>query len=238
MTIMTIMNMITMVASAERVPVNPWPSLPCARAILAPLRDTADCSPADVAPVTYPDLADRSPANFVTSMEECGAHVAVLSDYVGDNDVYHYDSRNSDCSGYWSCADPDDYDDYHGCYFSHRDFDDSDGCSIYGDCDGDITADVSSLDGYPGHDLIQMDVIRPQTDSDESSAALETSVVGAVDTGAGWGDCKRFHSWYRMSGDYYMDVGGGADVCGQSSFGVGRFVSIGGPRRSVGVRHS
>ena len=30
----------------------------------APIRDTADFSPADVAPVTYPDLADRSLANF------------------------------------------------------------------------------------------------------------------------------------------------------------------------------
>ena len=33
-------------------------------------------------------------------------------------------------------------------------------------------------------DVIRMDVIRSQTDSDESSAALETSVVGAVGTGA------------------------------------------------------
>ena len=35
-----------------------------AKCTLAPLRDTADCSPADVSPVTYPDLADRSLANF------------------------------------------------------------------------------------------------------------------------------------------------------------------------------
>ena len=71
--------------------------------------------------------------------------------------------------------------DYHGCHCSHRDFDDSDGCGAYGDCDGDVTADVSSLEEYPGHN-----VIRPQTDSDESSAALETGVMGAFGTGAPW----------------------------------------------------
>ena len=56
------------VSSAERVPVNPRPSLPCAREIptadchLARLRDTANFSPADIAPVTCSDLADPSPA--------------------------------------------------------------------------------------------------------------------------------------------------------------------------------
>ena len=34
----------------------------------------------------------------------------------------------------------------HGFHCSHRDFDYSDGCSDYGDCDGDVTADVSSLE--------------------------------------------------------------------------------------------
>ena len=37
-----------------------------------------------------------------------------------------------------------------------------------------------------------------------------------------------------MSGGYSRDVGGGADVCGQSLFGVGRFVSVGGPTCFVG----
>ena len=73
------------VLSAERVPADLRPSLPCARAIPAadyppvPLRVTANCSPADVAPVMYPDLADRSPANCVTSMEEYKVCEAVLS---------------------------------------------------------------------------------------------------------------------------------------------------------------
>ena len=109
--------------------------------------------------MTYPDLADRSSAGFVTSMEECGAHGAVLNDCVGDNDCYHY----SDCTGYCDCDDPDDYDDYHGRHCSHRDFDDSDGCCDYGECEGDVTADMSSLEGYPGHDVIRSDVIRHQT---------------------------------------------------------------------------
>ena len=60
--------------------------------------DTADCSPADVAPVTCPDLADRSLANFddydnygdydddviagVTSMEEYQERDVMLSDVI------------------------------------------------------------------------------------------------------------------------------------------------------------
>ena len=42
----------------------PCRTIPATECPPAPLRDTADCSPADVAPVTYQDLADRSPANF------------------------------------------------------------------------------------------------------------------------------------------------------------------------------
>ena len=111
------------VSSAEHVPADPRPSLPCdcanpaADYPLALLRDTADCSPADVAPVTYLDLADRSPANFVTSMEEYKACEAVLSDCVGDNDVYYHHSRYYDCTGYYDFDDPGDYDDYHGFFF-------------------------------------------------------------------------------------------------------------------------
>ena len=63
------------VRSAERVPADLRPSLPCAIPATdcppAPLQDTADCSAA---------------------MEACGT---VPSDCVGDNDVYHYDSRHS-----------------------------------------------------------------------------------------------------------------------------------------------
>ena len=33
-----------------------------------PLRDTADCSPAHIAPLTYPDLADHSAANSAPTM--------------------------------------------------------------------------------------------------------------------------------------------------------------------------
>ena len=39
------------------IPVADYPDYPP-----APLWDTADCSPADVAPVTCPDPANRSPA--------------------------------------------------------------------------------------------------------------------------------------------------------------------------------
>ena len=58
------------VAAAHGDPANPRPSLPCACIIPAAecppalLRDTADCSPADVAPMTYLDLANLSPADF------------------------------------------------------------------------------------------------------------------------------------------------------------------------------
>ena len=61
-------------SSTKRDPADPRPSLLCTRAIPAadyppaPLRDTADCSPADVAPVTYLDLADRSQANFAPTI--------------------------------------------------------------------------------------------------------------------------------------------------------------------------
>ena len=154
-----------------------------------------------------------------------------------DYDDYHYDSHYDDCPGYYDYDDPDDYQDYHG---SHRDYDDNDGCGDYGDYDGDVTADVSSLEEYPRHDVIRSDVILPQTDSD----VLEISVVGAVGMGAhwsqtgGWGDWTGFHRWCRVSGDYSRDVDGGADVSGQPSFGVGRFVSVGGPARTVGVWRS
>ena len=52
---------------------TPCPSLPCARTIPAtechpaPLRDTADRSPADIALVTFSDLAEPSPADFAPS---------------------------------------------------------------------------------------------------------------------------------------------------------------------------
>ena len=87
------------------VPVDPRPSLLCAREIpaadcqSAPLLHAADCSPADVAPVAYPDLADHTLAHFVTSMEEYKAREAVLSDCVGDGDDYHYGSHYDDCTG-------------------------------------------------------------------------------------------------------------------------------------------
>ena len=162
-----------------------------------------------------------------------GTWLAVLSDCVGDNAVYHYDSCYGDCTGYGHCDDPDDYDDYHGSHCSLRDFDDFDGCSDNSDCEGDVTADVSSFDGYLGHDVIRIDVIRPQTDSSAALwVLLEREPPGlrlGGGGGGGWGDCRRFHSWYRVSGDYYRDVGGGADVCGRPSFDVGRFVSVGAP---------
>ena len=116
----------------------------------------------------------------VTSMEECVECEMVLSDCVCDYDDYHYDSHYDDCPGYYDYDAPDDYHDYDG---SYRDYD---GCGDNGDYDGDVTADVSSLKKYKGHDIIHSDVILPQTDSDESSAVLEISVVGAVGTGAPW----------------------------------------------------
>ena len=58
------------IAAARGDPTDPRPSLQCARTIPAaesspaPLQDTSDCSLADVASVTYPYLADPSPADF------------------------------------------------------------------------------------------------------------------------------------------------------------------------------
>ena len=68
--------------------------------------------------MTYPDLPNRSLANFVTSMEEYKAHKAVLSDCVSDNDDYHYacyDSHYDDCTctGYYDYDDSADYHGYH-----------------------------------------------------------------------------------------------------------------------------
>ena len=79
----------------------PCRAIPATNYPPAPLWDTADCSPADVAPVTCPDLADRSLANFddydnyddygdydgdviasVTSMEEYQERDVILSDVV------------------------------------------------------------------------------------------------------------------------------------------------------------
>ena len=51
-------------------PVDPRPSLPCTHIVPAagcppaPLRDTTDCSLADVAPAMYSELADPSLADF------------------------------------------------------------------------------------------------------------------------------------------------------------------------------
>ena len=51
--------------------------------------------------MTHPDLADRSPANFVTSMEEYKERDVVLSGYDDDYDGYDdYHKYN-------------EYDDYH-----------------------------------------------------------------------------------------------------------------------------
>ena len=61
---------IHVIAAACGDPADPRPSLLCARTIPATecspalLRDTADCSMANVAPVTYPYIADPSPADF------------------------------------------------------------------------------------------------------------------------------------------------------------------------------
>ena len=144
------------------------------------MADPAEVVTASVAPSAADD-GDITAG--VTSMEECVIHEMVLNDCFHDHDDYHYDSHYDDCPGYYDYDDPDDYHDYHG---SHRDYDDYDGCGDYGDYDGDVTADVSSVEEYTGHDVIRSDVILPQTDSNESSAVLETSVVGAVGTGAPW----------------------------------------------------
>ena len=89
---------------------------------------------------------------------------------------------------------------------------------------------MSSLEEYPGHDVIQSDVILPQTDSDESSAALETSGGGGAE---------------GTEKDCIVDTGcqetilgvsvGGADGCGRPSFGVSWYISVGCPTRSVGA---
>ena len=49
--------------------------------------------------------------------------------------------------------------------------------------DGDVTAGVTSMEEYKERDVVLSDVVLPQTDPDESSAKLETIVVGIVGTG-------------------------------------------------------
>ena len=75
----------------------------------------------------------------------------------------------------------------------------TDDCDDYGDYDGDVTADVSSMEEHTGHDVIRSDVILPQTDSDESSAVLETGVVGAVGTGSPWSQTGGLRELKRIS---------------------------------------
>ena len=137
----------------------------------------------------------------VTSMEECVECEMVLSDCVCDYDDYHYDSHYDDCPGYYDYDAPDDYDG------SYRDYDDYDGCGDNGDYDGDVTADVSSLKKYKGHDIIRSDVILPQTDSDESSAVLEISVLGAVGTGAVWSQTGGGGGAEGTKKDFIVDTG-------------------------------
>ena len=74
----------------------------------------------------YSDLADRIPVHFVTAMEEYKARGAVLSDYIGDGDDYHYGSHGDDCNGYSDCDDPNNYDECQDCHLSIHDFDEPD----------------------------------------------------------------------------------------------------------------
>ena len=149
-------------SSAERVPVDLHPFLPCACEIPA-----TDCHPAVLAILT----------NNYDDCQDCNLSIHAFDE-------------------------PDDYELYH-------DLHGSDGCGEYCVSYGVANADVSSLEEHRGRDVIRIDVIRPQTDSDKSSAALETSVVGAIGTGAppppppvsDWGGgggglrgLKRFHS--------------------------------------------
>ena len=52
------------------------------------------------------------------------------------------------------------------------------------DPNGDVTAGVTSMEEYKECDVVLRDVVLSQPDPDESSAELETIVVGAVGTGA------------------------------------------------------
>ena len=54
------------------------------------------------------------------------------------------------------------------------------------DPDRDVTAGVTSVEEYKERDVALSDVVLPQTDPDESSAELETIVVGDVGTGTLW----------------------------------------------------
>ena len=92
--------------------------------------------PADVALVTCLDLADRSPAHFVTSMKDYKAREAVLSDCVSDYDDYHDDGQYNDYPGYYDCDDPDDNDDCKDCHLSMNHFDEPDDFELYHDLHG------------------------------------------------------------------------------------------------------
>ena len=51
------------------------------------------------------------------------------------------------------------------------------------DPNGDVTVGVTSMEEYKECDVVLSYVVLPQTNPDESSAELETIVVGAVGTG-------------------------------------------------------
>ena len=113
----------------------------------------------------------------VTSMEECGKHDVVRSDYVDNYDDYHYDCKYDDCHDYYKYDEYDDchsydpeYDDYHD-YHEYDDYGGYDDCGDYGgDYDGDVIISVTSMEEYQECDVILSDVVPPQTDPDMSSA--------------------------------------------------------------------
>ena len=66
--------------------------------------------------------------------------------------------------------------------------------------DGEVIAGMTSMEEYGEHDVLPSDVALPPFDPDDSSAELETIVVGAAVTGAPWfltglaeGDRSRIH---------------------------------------------
>ena len=117
-------------------------------------------------------------------------------------------------------------------YELNHDLHGSDGCEEYCVSHGAVNTDVSSLDENMRLEILSGDVALPRTRSDELSAVLQSSVVGAVGSGVQWcptggggggrggggcGDRKGNTCSHRfgMSGDCSRDVGGGVDVHGR-----------------------
>ena len=162
--------------------------------VTAGVMSSIDPAAVAAAGVALSVTSDGDVTASVASMGECGESYAALSDCVCDYDDYFYDGQYDDHPDNYDYDDPDDY----GVYLSINEFDepddyelyhdlhDSNGCGEYCVSHGAVNADVSSSSENMRLEVLRGDVALSRTGLEESSAALETSVVGAVGSGAPW----------------------------------------------------